>query len=175
MTMDSEFLEGGQGVTDAGQDVHQFDAPDISPEEYAEHTASRVASALEATKMFGVVEVKAGLGQVHIMGRVRREHERRWAENVIFPMLLTMEKSEDCNGFIGKQYILKEGKALDNLKYAWVISFASNDLRKSAADICTSFAAAIPRVEVTEAPLMGPSSPQSGGARSGRKGASPVY
>ena len=95
MTMDSEFMGGDRGVTDSGQVVEQFDAPDISPEEYAEHTASRVATALEATKMFGVVEVKAGLGQVHIMGRVKREHERRWAENVVFPVLITMEKSED--------------------------------------------------------------------------------
>ena len=174
-TVDTEFLEGGQGFTDSGQDVHQFDAPDISPEEMAEHTASRVASALEATKMFGVVEVKAGIGQVHIMGRVKREHERRWAEGVVYPMLLTMDKSEECNGFIGKQYLLKEGKSLESMKYAWVISFASNDLRKSALDLCTSFEATVPRVEVTESPLMGPSTPQSGGQRSGRKGASPVY
>ena len=174
-SVDSEFMEGGQGFNDSGQDVTQFEAPDISPEEFAEHIASRVASALEATKMFGVVEVKAGIGQVHIMGRVKREHERRWAENVVYPMLLILERSDECNGFIGKQYLLKDGKSLDNMKYAWVISFASNDLRKSASEICTSFEPAIPRVEVTEAPLMGPGTPQSGGQRSGRKGASPVY
>jgi hypothetical protein len=174
-SVDTEFLEGGQGFTESGQPVHEFDAPEISPEEFAEHIASRVAGALEATKMFGVVEVRAGVGQVNIMGRVKREHERRWAEDVVYPMLLVIEKSEDCNGFIGKQYLLKEGKSLESMKYAWVISFASNDLRKSASDICSSFEAAVPRVEVTESPLMGPGTPQSGGQRSGRKGASPVY
>lgn len=169
-----ELFAKGKAITEAGQDVDAFKAPDLSAEEYAAHTARLVASALEATQMFTVVEVQSGVGQVHVLGRVKREKEREFSEQVVFPILLTMKKDSDCQGFVGRQYLLKDGDTLDHMRYAWVVSFASNDLRAAAYKICESFRPAVPRIEVTEGPLLGPSTPQSGGQRSGRKGASPV-
>jgi hypothetical protein len=168
--VETEFSRKNKNLTEAGQDVSEFEAPEISPEEFADHMANLVATALSSTKMFGVVEVRAGIGQVHVMGRVKRERERQFVDKVVMPVLTVMESSDDCNGFVGKQFILKDG----SVKYAWVISFASNDLRRAAAEICRAFEEVIPRVEVTESPLMGPSTPQSGGRSSGKKGASPI-
>lgn len=170
-SMDSEFF-GQEDDPEAA--VKDYDAPDISPEEYAEHTANQVANALASTTMFGVVEVAAGIAQIHVMGRVKAEHERRFVDDVVKPILGVMEKSEACNGFVGKQFLLKE----DVVKYAWVISFASNDLRQSAFDICKAFQASIPRKEVVESPLMGPGTPSgrvgAGRNQPGSKGAAPV-
>lgn len=169
-SLETEFAS----AHDEDMDVSSFDAPELSPEDLAQHTANMMANALEATKMFEVVEVKSGIGQIHILGRVMREKERVFTEKVVHPVLVVMETDADCNGFIGKQFLLKGGRSIENMKYAWVISFASNDLRSAASKVSYAFEPAIPRVEVVESPLMGPSTPQSGGQISGRKGASPV-
>ncbi len=170
--MDDEFFS--EGKNDAGQDVSDFEAPDIGPEEFAEHMSSLIANALSHTKMFEVVETAHGIGQVHVLGRVKRKYERKFLDEVVEPILRIMENSETCNGFIGKQFLLKE----DVVKYAWVISYASNDLRESTYTICRSFEAAIPRREVTESPLMGPGTPTGKvGAshdQAGVRGATPV-
>jgi hypothetical protein len=164
----NDFLS--EGVNEVGQDVTSFDAPDIGPEEYAEHMANVLANALQATKIFGVVEVQAGIGQVNVMGRVKRDSERVFLDKVVTPILVMMNKIDDVEGFIGKQFLLRDG----GVKYAWVISYASNDLKKATFAVCQAFEGAIPRLEVTESPLMGPPTPQSGGTTTGRKGASPV-
>lgn len=174
MSVETEFMENRGRVTEAGQDIDSFEEPELTPEEFAHHTARMVANALEATKMFGVIEIQAGVGQAHIMGRVKREKERMFAESVVYPVLLAIKKDHDCNGFVGKQFLLKDGDSLPDMKYAWVFSFASNNIREAAHKVCDAFSAAIPRLEVTEGPLLGPSSPQSGGYKSGRKGASPL-
>jgi hypothetical protein len=164
----------GSGRNALGQEVDGFAEPEMTAEEYANHTARMVAAALEATRMFGIVEIKSGVGQAHILGRVKREKERIFAEKVVYPVVLALKKDEDSTGFIGKQYLLKGGDNFDDLKYAWVFSFASNNLREAAHKVCDAFRPAIPRREVTEGPLMGPGTPQSGGQKSGRKGAAPV-
>jgi len=168
MPQENEFF--AEGVNEVGQDVTAFEAPDIGPEEYAEHMANVLANALQATKIFGVVEVQAGVGQVNVMGRVRRDRERVFLDKVVAPVLVMMDKVDDVEGFIGKQFLVRDGA----VKYAWVISYASNDLKSATFAVCQAFESAIPRMEVTESPLMGPSTPQSGGASTGRKGASPV-
>lgn len=173
-SIETEFIQGASGVTELDQDVDGFAAPELSPEEYARHTAQMVAAALESTRMFGVIEVQAGVGQAHIMGRVKREKERMFAEMVVFPVLIAIKQDQDCNGFVGKQFLLKDGEQLGDMKYAWVFSFASNNIRDAAHKVCDAFSHAIPRLEVTEGPLLGPTTPQSGGQRSGSKGASPV-
>ena len=117
-----------------------------------------------------IVEVRAGVGQLHVMGRVRRDMERKFLEQVIDPILRFFDRNEEANGFVGKQFMLKEGE----VKYAWVFSMSSNDLKGTAGGFCRSFEAAIPRVEVSESPLMGAQAPQSGGQKSGRRGAAPV-
>ena len=169
--VESEFMKKGKKINDAGQDVEEFGAPEISPEEFADHMASVLANALSGTKMFEVVEVQSGIGQVHIMGRVKKEKERPFVPNVVKPILRVMKHSDNCNGFVGKQFVLNDD---DDVRYAWIVSFSSNDLRRATSEICQSFEAVIPRLEVTEAPLMGPSTPQSGGRTTGKKGASPI-
>jgi len=170
--MDNDFF--AEGKNESGQDVSEFGAPEIGPEEFAEHMSNLTARALGDTKMFEVVETAHGIGQIHVMGRVKREHERKFLEDVVHPILQVMDSSETCNGFIGKQFLLKEGV----VKYAWVISYASNDLRESTYDICRAFEQVIPRREVTESPLMGPGTPAgkvgAGRGQAGSKGATPV-
>lgn len=155
----------------AEKDSSASDTPEITPEEYAEHMANSVAAALSSTKLFEVVEVKAGIGQIHVLGRVAKDKERNFVSQVVAPVLQVLDQQQDgCRGFIGKQFMLKYGA----VKYAWVVSFAASDLRSAASEICGSFESAIPRVEVTEAPLVGRGPPQSGGMRTGRKGASAI-
>jgi hypothetical protein len=167
--METDFGEAGE-LSETGDALSAFDAPDLSPEEYAEHWANMMANALAATKLAGIVEVRSGVGQVHVMARVRRDHERLFLEKVIEHILRFFERDDNAHGFVGKQFLIKD----DEVKYAWVISFASNDLRDTISKVCKSFEKAIPRMEVTEAPLMGPATPQSGGQKSGRRGATPV-
>jgi hypothetical protein len=159
-----------KGRTDSSQDVGEFKAPDLTPEEYAEHTANQTANAFQSTKLFEVVEVKAGVGQVHLLGRVKQDDERDFLEKVITPVLKAIEASHECEGHICKQFILKNGKT----KYAWTISFAANNLRAAAHAICEAVSTAVPRMEVMESPLVGPATPAGGGAGGGRKGAAPV-
>jgi hypothetical protein len=170
--VESEFSRRGSQLTESGQSVEEFGAPEISPEEFADHMASIVANALSSTKMFEVVEVQSGIGQLHVMGRVRKDKEKPFIPNVVKPILKVMRHSSNCNGFVGKQYLLKDDD--DEVRYAWVVSLASNDLRQAVSDICRSFETVVPRLEVTEAPLLGPGTPQSGGRGTGKRGASPL-
>ena len=168
-SLENEF-GSRQGKNDSAQDVNSFKAPDLTPEEYAEHTANLTANAFQATKLFEVVEVKAGVGQVHLLGRVMQENERTFLEKVITPVLKAIEASHECEGHICKQFLLKNGQ----VKYAWTISFAANNLKTAAHAICEAISVALPRYEVMESPLVGPPTPQGGGAGGGRKGAAPV-
>lgn len=168
-SLESEF-GARAGRTDTEQDVNAFKAPDLTPEEYAEHTANLTANAFQATGLFEVVEVKAGVGQVHLLGRVKQDDERAFLDKVITPVLKAMDASHECEGHICKQFILKNGRT----KYAWTVSFAANNLKAAAYAICEAIQPAIPKLEVMESPLVGPSTPQGAGPRGGRKGAAPV-
>lgn len=168
-SLETEFSRK-KGRTDSSQDVDEFRAPDLSPDEYAEHTANQTANAFQATKLFEVVEVKAGLGQVHLLGRVKQDDERAFLDRVITPVLKAIEASRECEGHICKQFILKNGKT----RYAWTVSFAANNLKAAAHAICSAIQASVPKLEVMEAPLVGPATPSGGGPGGGRKGASPV-
>lgn len=170
MTSINLEFDGAGEVTELGDGLSAFEAPEITPEEYAEHLANLTANALAATKMIKIIEVRSGLGQVHILGRIRHDRERKFLEDVVDPVLRLFSRNEDGHGFIGKQFVLKD----DKVKYAWVLSFAANDLKKMVSEVCRSFDSAVPRMEVTEAPLLGPGAPQSGGQKTGRKGATPI-
>jgi hypothetical protein len=143
-----------------------FAPPNLGEEDYADHTAKMVANAFEGTGLIEIVEVKAGIGQVHLLGRVKNKKEGLFLEKVVDPVLRAMEKT--CNGHIGKQFLIKRGE----LRYGWIISFASNDLRAAALEICKSIEPIEPKNLTMEVPLMGQGAPQSGGRTSGRKGAS---
>jgi hypothetical protein len=163
----NEFQTSGR--TEAGQDPDEFDAEEVSSQEQAEHTAGRVAAALEATQLIDIVEVKASVGQVHLLGRVHKDNEKAYTDTVLFPILEALEKAGiDSHGC--KQFLPKKGKR----RYGWVLSFASSDLRDAAFKALESFEDVIPRREIMQAPLVGPKVPQSGGQLSGRKGAAPI-
>jgi len=171
MTSFESNFEGAGRLTETGDAVDAFNAPDITPEKYAEHLANLTANALTATKLVDLVlEVKAGIGQIHLLLRISKVNERKFLETVVEPILHLFERDEDGNGFIGKQFLLKDNE----VKYAWVVSFASNDLKDTVTRVCASFDSAILKMEVTESPLIGAGAPQSGGHGSGRRGASPV-
>lgn len=158
------------GVTETGQRVEDFAAPDISTQEYAEHTANQAATAFQATKLFQVIEVKAGVGQVYLLGRVKKEDEKRFVDDVVDAALTAMDDERGCEGHICKQYMKHHGV----VKYAWNITFAARDVRAAAHAICHALDPLIPRKEVTKMPMQGPATPTNSGAGSKGKGASPV-
>jgi hypothetical protein len=147
-------------------DLSEFDAPELSPQDYASHTCGMTANAFASTGLFEVVEEQAAPGQVHLLGRVKQEKERSFVELVVHPVLQAFVE-QNIKGFIGKQFMIKNGK----LRYGWVVSFSAKDVRQAANHICGAFENLIPRREVMEAPLLGGSTPQSGGLTTGRKGA----
>jgi hypothetical protein len=157
------------GRTEAGQSVDEFEAEEVSDQAMADHTAGRIAAALEATKLISIVEVKASIGQVHLLGRVSKGNEKAYTDTVLFPILEAMEKAGvDAHGC--KQFLPKNGKR----RYGWVLSFASSDLKGAAVLAVESFEAVIPRREIMTVPLVGPRAPQSGGQQTGRRGAAPI-
>jgi len=169
MTDASELFDREEaGRTDVGDPVDAFNAPNLSPQEYADHTAQTMARVLESTSLIEIVEVHASVGQVHLLGRVKAENEKKFVETVVKNSLIAMEKTSD--GFIGKQYMLRNGRML----YGWVFSFGAEDLRGAARSIADEVEALVPRREIIEVPLVGPAAPQSGGAKSGKRGAHPV-
>jgi len=166
---DVEEMFNRRGVTDVGDPVGAFEAPDLSPEDYAEHTAQTMAKILESTGLFETVEVHASVGQIHLLGRVQTSNEKKFVDSVVKQALLAMEKT--CDGFIGKQYMIRRGKVL----YGWCFSFGAEDLKGAARNIAEAIEAmAPPRREIVEVPLVGPPPPQSGGRGSGKRGAHPV-
>lgn len=165
-SLETEFQRTGRNESD--QDISEFDAPDLSAQDFAEHTANATANAFAATKMFEVVEVKAAVGQVHLLGRVKKDFDKAFVEKVIDPVLRALDRTDGCEGHLCKQFLLKDGVT----KFAWTISFAANDLRSAAHAVCDAIAPAIPKIEVMESPLMGPGTPV--GSKGGRKGAAPV-
>ena len=168
MTSNVDAVFASNGVTDVGDPVSAFDAPDLSPEDYAEHTAQLMAKILENTGLTEIVEVHASVGQVHLLGRVKAENEKKFVDTVVKNALVAMEKG--CDGFIGKQFMIRKGKVV----YGWVFSFGSQDLRAAACAISDALEVLIPKREIMETPLVGKGAPQSGGRGSGRRGAHPV-
>ena len=155
--------------TELGQDVSKFSEPEMSPEQKTAHYAQIAAAALERTGVIEIVEVSANLvNQIHIMGRVKQEHERKVAHEIVNRVLLRAEQNpETLECFLGKQFLRKNGK----LCYAWVFSYGSKNIVEATHLFCDSVTEVSPKREVLEAPLMGAGTPQSSG---GGKGARPV-
>ena len=169
MSLEAEFSPtSGKNMCD--QDVSEFAAPEISAQEFAEHTANQTATAFQSTRMFEVVEVKAGVGQVHLLGRVKQDHDKAFVDQVVTPVLQAIEETDGCEGHLCKQFLRKNGIT----KFAWTISFAANDLRAAAHAVVNAIAPVIPKYEVMESPLQGPSTPMGAQGKAGRKGATPV-
>lgn len=158
------------GVNDVGQDIHDFDAPELSPEHLTEHYAGIIASALTKTGLVEVREIQANLvNQVHILARVQEKHARQVAQVLIRSILFKTLKT-DIDSFCGKQFLVKD----NDVVYAWVFSFGGKDVQYMARVVCEAIEEAVPqkRLEVLEAPLMGPGTPRSAGP--GSRGAAPI-
>lgn len=156
--MSDEVFARKSGETDLGVSVTDYDAPELSEEDFAESTANAVANAFEETKLFESLEVQSTPDQISIMGRVRADQEGTFVERVVTPILKATDSDEDCGLFVGKQYILKKGET----RYAWVISIASSDLKGASTKVVTSFDTASRKREVMESPLVGNAPPQTG-------------
>jgi len=156
-----------------------FDAPDLSPEEFADHVARGLARALESTGLIEVKEMKTSVGQCHFFGRVHKKNLRAWSR-LTKKLLVAMEGFVD--GFVGRQEIVtlkngapKNSKNPDDYihKFGHLVSVGSNDLKGAADMLAQIIVEASPRkhVEVMEYPMLGSGAPQSGGIVTGRKGA----
>lgn len=174
------FQDGGHVIPD--QDPRAFDAPDLGPEDIADHIARSVAAVLEATGLIEIKEVKSSVGQCHFFGRVRDQDKTKWAKLKKL-MLITMRF--ECDGFVGTQDIvkLKPGAPEDSRnpedydhKFGHLLSIGARDLKHAAEELCKVVIEhnPTPRVEVMEAPMLGHGAPLSGGRKTGRKGAHPT-
>lgn len=157
--------------TELDQDLEDFEAPDIAPEDIAEHCAGILTRLVESTGIAEVVDTKAAVGQIHVMCRVKMENEKRLANGFLEPVLLATRGV--CDVFLGKQFFLKENT--DTMVYAWTFGFGSDDLVSVLKLIEVVVDDMRPSTkEVTEVPLMGPGSPQGFVGKGGKKGAAPL-
>lgn len=142
--------------------------------ELAERYAQIFARALESTGFVQIVEVKAAVGQIHLRGRVKRDDEGVLISRALKPMMSTLNKAFGPQShFFGKHYFLREKPTGEEESvYAWIFSLGDQRLREVVELACERLEdLAPPRREVTEVPLLGPSTPVGGGPR---KGALPV-
>lgn len=170
-SLESEF---GRGVHEAelGGGPDEFDPPDLSPQDYAERSANIMAEAFQKTGLVEIAQIQAGVGQVHLLGRVK--DEKKFIDNAVFPVLEAID--EDCDTFMGIQYFLKEGAVQKSKgrRYGWVLSFSSPNMDKVLQEVCGILDEMSGKDELMEMPLVGRAAPQSGGRGSGRRGASPL-
>ena len=155
-------------TNEVGQDITDFEAPELSEAEVAEHYTQLMAAAIERTGIAEIVEAKSAVGQMHWMCRVKQENERAWVHTVGFEVLHSLRNRVEV--FFGKEYVLKG----DKMKYGWVLSVGAKNIQEAAQLLSEALDKASPRVEVIEAPLIGQGPPVGGGAKGGRKGAAPV-
>lgn len=133
---------------------------------------NRVRSFIEAlagTKMLEIVETKHGLQEVHTILRVYREKERSFLAGPVKRILQLTQDKVDV--FVGRQYILSEN---DELRQQFVLSLSGPRLEELLLVLEDNITSQNPKIEVEEAPLMGPSTPR-GSVESGQKGARPVH
>ncbi len=169
-SLESEFLR--QEMEDLEDEGVDYESPDLSPQDYAERSADIMAQAFQRTGLIEIAQTKAAVGQVHLLGRVK--DEKSFVDNAVFPVLEAID--DECEAFIGIQYFIKEGAVANSRhrRYGWVISFSSPDMDRTLRDVCGVLDDLYQKNELTEMPLVGKPAPQSGGSRSGRKGAAPV-
>jgi hypothetical protein len=162
--LDTEYME---------DEAVGYESSDLSSQDYAERAANIMAQAFQKTGLVEIAQVKAAVGQVHLLGRVK--DEKSFVDNAVFPVLEAVDDDE-CDSYFGIQYFLKKGavSGTRRRRYGWVISFSSPDMDKTLREVCDVLDGLYQQNELMEVPLVGKAPPQSGGATSGRKGASPV-
>jgi len=163
------MMNNTKGLTEIGQSVAALNESDLSPQDLAEQSAQLVAKAIERTGLMVVVEIKASLGKVHLLGRVTDENKKSFIQDFTVAVLKRTLPA-DIDVFVGTQYFAYKGD-VSNIKYGWVFAFSSEDLKEAAEYICEAAKEVAPLNDVMESRLMGPATPRGG---SGRKGAAPV-
>jgi hypothetical protein len=137
-------------------------------EDHDKQLADLLARVLESTKLMEVVETKLSVGQIYFLCRVEQKSAKELMSTYGFPILEEANKPKTFDCFIGTQYLVdKRGEH----RYAWVFGVGSDDLPDASRRICDIVSANAPKLEVTEAPLVGPPSP-SGSVKGGRRGVS---
>ena len=167
-SLEREFT---RGLEDDSEDHDAFEAPELSPQDYAERSANIMADAFQKTGLVEIAQVQANVGQIHLLGRVR--DEKSFIDNAVFPIMEAVD-GDDCDTFMGIQYFLKEGAVSNRRRYGWVLSFSSPSIDKVLRKVCGVLEGLIEKKELMEMPLVGRPAPQSGGQSSGRRGASPL-
>lgn len=164
----------------SGQSPDNFEAPNLTPEEMADHTARMVARVLEATHLFEVVEMEKFPGSFHFFGRVKKQNLKVWRHDLVKRCLVAMRFVGD--GFIGTQDVvrLKKGRSADSRDpndydqlFGWVFSLAAKDLYNASVEICRiieEWGIPAPKTEVREMIMLGSGPPQAGSGAAGPKG-----
>jgi hypothetical protein len=152
--------------TESGQELSDFDAPDLSPQDHAEHIAGIVSRAIESTGLMQVKEVKATVGKIHLLGRVVDENKKDFVQK--FGKGVWRRVNTWCDIFLGTQYFPYKGD-VENIMYGWVFAFSTENLMEACKEICAVAEELTPRTDTMEVPLMGPSTPQGGGGRKGAR------
>lgn len=157
-------------VNEVGQELSAFDAPELSDGDVAEHYANMVRNAIDRSKLGEVVEAKAAVGQMHFLCRVKEDKKKDWINRFEYNVLLLM-KGTGNDVFVGNERFLNKN---DELRFGYVISVGSKDVKDAAQKLCEAIDRAVPRMEVLEAPLLGPGTPVGAGPKGGKKGAAPI-
>jgi hypothetical protein len=92
-------------TNEVGQDLSAFSAPELSEADMAEHYAQMIASAVEKTGIAEPAEVKAAVGQMHLLCRVKQENEAAWVHKVGLNVLTGLHGFSEV--FFGKEYFLR--------------------------------------------------------------------
>lgn len=195
-----EYFLKGEGVE------HSPLPPETLSEAQVKALGQKTASAIAATGVGEIVEVKTDeTGQIHLLCRLKEEDERRFVHDIGHSVLsVTHGRCDSFLGkeYFLKGGKLRYGWVLSfastslatiteaichavqtgaksntlKMRYGWVLSCGSRDVKEAAQRIGLALDKAIPRMEVLEAPLMGPSTPkgQVGGPVGKSKGATPI-
>jgi hypothetical protein len=151
----------------------------LSPIEEAEELANLMENRLEATGLVQVVEKQFHIKQVHLLCRVRQEHERLVVHGPIESLAECADDFPELKAelFFGKSYFRKGGK----LRYGWVFSFGSDDLVRLIEEMCDALLDATSsgrkKLDIMEVALVGPPTPKGsvvGSSGGGTRGAAPL-
>lgn len=89
-----------------------------------EEAAKEISTHLERTGLFESRDTSFSPGQVHILGRVKKEDQKVWVHTVYKGLLYACKKDgTDC--FLGNQYMLDDKTG--TMLFGWVVSLSGKD------------------------------------------------
>jgi hypothetical protein len=184
MTNLEELLSTTSGKTDVvknrhtdeekpAQDISMFEAPELSDEDYTEHSAGIIANALDRTGLVEIYEITVEkTNQFVLSARVKTESEKDFITKIL--RSIQMKTYGQMETFFCQHYFIKElkGGKLQQV-FSWKLAFGGIESRDAAKLVSEAIDDIIPKMEVMESPLLGPGTPQ--GVVGGKsKGASTI-